>query len=98
MSQRKLSVYTKEFKQDAIEYVATHSDLTITQCAHNLDVNKRTLYGWVNGQRDSKQEFRGSGNHASDEAKEVARLKKELQDTKDALTILKKTIKILGEE
>lgn len=39
---------------------------------------------------------RGSGNYSSDEAKEIARLKKELKDTKDALDILKKAIGILG--
>lgn len=39
---------------------------------------------------------RDSGNYASDEAKEIARLQKELRDTKDALEILKKAIGILG--
>ena len=33
---------------------------------------------------------RGSGNYSSDEAKEIARLQRELRDTKDALEILKK--------
>ena len=32
----------------------------------------------------------GSGNYASDEAKEIARLQRELRDTKDALEVLKK--------
>ena len=35
-------------------------------------------------------ENRGSGNYASDEAKEIARLKRELRDTQDALDVLKK--------
>ena len=39
---------------------------------------------------------RGTGNYSSDEAKEIARLKRELRDTKDALEILKKAIGILG--
>ena len=39
---------------------------------------------------------RGSGNYASDEAKEIARLQRELRDTKDALEVLKKAIGILG--
>lgn len=34
--------------------------------------------------------IRGSGNYASDEAKEIARLQRELRDTKDALEVLKK--------
>ena len=33
---------------------------------------------------------RGTGNYSSDEAKEIARLQRELRDTKDALEILKK--------
>ena len=41
--------------------------------------------------------MRGSGNDASEEAKENARLRKELRDTKDALEIFKKAISILGE-
>lgn len=32
--------------------------------------------------------FRGSGNYSSDEAKEIARLKRELRDTQDALEVL----------
>ena len=39
---------------------------------------------------------RGSGNYASDEAKEIARLQRELRDIKDALEVLKKAIGILG--
>lgn len=39
---------------------------------------------------------RGSGNFSSDEAKEIARLRKELKDTQDALDVLKKAIGILG--
>ena len=33
---------------------------------------------------------------SSDEAKEIARLRKELKDTQDALEVLKKAIGILG--
>ena len=39
---------------------------------------------------------RDRGNYESDEAKELARLRKELRDTQDALDILKKAIGILG--
>ena len=38
---------------------------------------------------------RGSGNYASDEQKEIARLKRELRNAQDALDILKKAIGIL---
>ena len=46
---------------------------------------------------ESKINAPGSGNYQSDVAKENARLKRELRDTKDALEILKKAISILGE-
>ncbi|OUQ80742.1 hypothetical protein B5E48_05005 [Massilimicrobiota sp. An105] len=39
---------------------------------------------------------RGSDNYANDEAKGIARLKKELKDTQDSLYVLKKAIGILG--
>lgn len=44
----------------------------------------------------NKIESRGSGNFSSDEAKEIARLRKELKHTQDALEVLKKAIGILG--
>ena len=44
----------------------------------------------------NKIESRGSSNFSSDEAKEIARLRKELKDTQDALEVLKKAIGILG--
>ncbi|MDE6252946.1 MAG: hypothetical protein K2M78_09985 [Lachnospiraceae bacterium] len=47
-------------------------------------------------QNDGTIPTRGWGNYESDEAKETARLKKELRDTQDALDILKKAIGILG--
>ncbi len=39
--------------------------------------------------------YRGSGNYASDEAMEIARLKRELRDAKDVINVLKKAISIL---
>lgn len=41
-------------------------------------------------------QHRGSGNHNSDAEKEIARLKKELRDSQDALEILKKAMGILS--
>ena len=40
----------------------------------------------------------GSGNYASEEEKEIARLKRELRDAQDALDVLKKAIGILGKD
>lgn len=41
-------------------------------------------------QNDGEVPTRGRGNFESDDAKEAARLRKELRDTQDALEILKK--------
>lgn len=92
-----MAKYDKEFKEQAVEYVKSHPELKVTECARNLGINVNTLHTWLNKVK-ANEEFRGSGNYESDEVKEMARLKKELQAHKDALNILKKTIKILGED
>ncbi|MGI6560201.1 MAG: transposase [Saccharofermentanales bacterium] len=92
-----MKTYDKKFKEDAVEYVNAHPELSVAACAENLGVNFNTLHGWLRKVRNN-EEFRGSGNFASDEAKELARLRKENQAYKDALNILKKTIRIMGED
>jgi transposase len=54
------------------------------------------LEKWIVELKSGKDVFRGTGNYVSEEAKENARLRKELKDTKDALEVLKKAISILG--
>lgn len=89
--------FDKQFKMDAVQYYHTHRDLGLIGCAHNLGISPQSLSRWQKQLRDNgEMPYRGSGNYASDEAKEIARLKRELQDTKDALTVLKKAISILG--
>lgn len=89
--------HDKQFKEDAVKYYMDHKELGVRGCAQNLDIGCSTLSKWI---RDSKSEngiqVRGSGNYSSDEQKEIARLKRELRDTKDALDVLKKAISILG--
>ncbi|MDT8719763.1 transposase [Clostridium sp. 19966] len=90
--------FTKEFKEDAVRYYLEHKDLGITQCAKNLGASRTALFTWIKNAEANNGEVptRGSGNFQSDEAKENARLRKELKDTQDALEILKKAISILG--
>lgn len=91
--------FDNEFRNNAVKYLQEHSDLTIKEAAAYLDVGKSTLARWVSEAKNSKTgtvEMRGTGNYASDEAKEIAQLKRELRDTKDALEVLKKAISILG--
>ena len=90
--------YTEEFKKDAVTYWKEHPKLGINKCAQNLGVSKSALSTWtkIYTENEGSIPTRGRGNFESDEAKEIARLKKELRDTQDALDILKKAIGILG--
>ena len=92
--------HTKQFKLDAVNYRKEHPDLTQVECAKNLGIGVSTLARWEAQYRDSDGVIpvRGSGNYASDEEKEIARLKRELRDAQDALDVLKKAISILGKD
>ena len=92
--------HDKQFKLDAVNYCIEHPDLTIEQCAKNLGIGVSTLSRWKMQYRDGNGDIptRGSGNYATDEQKEIARLKKELRDAQDALDVLKKAISILGKD
>lgn len=89
--------YDKQFKLDAVQYYQNHKDLGLVGCASNLGISQQSLSRWKKELKDSGDiECRGSGNYSSDEEKEIARLKRELRDTRDALDVLKKAIGILG--
>lgn len=89
--------YTKEFKNDAVRYWKDHQELGIAKCTKNLGISKTTLSNWrkTYDMDEGTVPTRGKGDCESDEAKEIARLCKELRDTQDALNILKKAIGIL---
>ena len=97
---RKKPQHTKQFKLDATNYRKEHPDLTQTEVAKNLGIGVSTLARWEAQFRDCDGDIpvRGSGNYESDEAKEIARLKRELRDAQDALDVLKKAISILGKD
>ena len=95
---RQTKQHSQQFKQDAVKYGQAHPDLTLAECAKNLGVSITTLSRWLSQykEHDGDIPVRGSGNYQSDEQKEIARLRRELRDTKDALDVLKKAISILG--
>ncbi len=97
---RKRTQHNKQFKLDAINYRIEHPDLTQAECAKNLGIGISTLARWEAQFRDNDGDipFKGSGNYESDEAKEIARLKRELRDAQDALDVLKKAMGILGKD
>ena len=90
--------YTEEFKKDAVKYWEEHPELGIKKCALNLGISKSALSSWktLYDRNDGAVPTGGRDNYESDEAKEIARLRKELRDTQDALNILKKAIGIPG--
>ena len=95
---RKSKQHDEQFKLDALRYVQEHPDLTQEECSKNLGIGVSTLFHWKAQYAEHNGEIptRGSGNYASDEQKEIARLKRELRDAQDALDVLKKAISILG--
>lgn len=97
---RQSKQHSQQFKQDAVKYVLEHPDLTQTECAKNLGIGLSTLSRWKQQytENDGTVPTRGSGNYASDEQKEIARLKRQLRDAEDALDVLKKAISILGND
>lgn len=96
----KQNQHDKDFKIHAVKYIEEHPDLTQEQCAKNLGIGLSTLSRWRQQYRtnDGDVPTRGSGNYASDDQKEIARLKRELRDAQDALDVLKKAIGILGQD
>ena len=89
--------HDQKFKEDAVAYYNTHTDLGVKGCATNLGIGYSTLQKWLKQFKETGSiPTRGSGNYASDEQSEIASLKRELRDTKDALDVLKKAISILG--
>lgn len=90
--------FTDEFKQGVVQYVLDHPDESKISVSKRFGIGDSTVHKWIKDAQNKQGTIisRGSGNYASEEAKEVARLKKELKDTQDALDILKKAIGILG--
>ena len=73
----------------AVQYRLEHPELPLRKAAENLGVSESALKNWMKAAKEHKGEVptRGSGNYASEEAKEIARLQRELRDTKDALEV-----------
>ena len=86
--------YDKEFREGVIQYCLDYTDESYVSISKRFGVHDTTIGGWMKDYKKNDNEVivRGSGNYSSDEAKEIARLRKELKDTQDALDILKKGV------
>ena len=85
-------VFDDEFKQGVVDYANQHPEESKVSIAKRFGIADSTIHKWIKDAIES----RGSGNFSSDEAKEIARLRKDLKNTQDALEVLKKAIGILG--
>jgi transposase len=90
--------YTDEFKEEVVRYGIRHPEESTRSIIEKFGISDASYYKWKKqyGSNEGQIVSRGSGNHSSDEAKELARLKKENRDLKDALEVLKKAIGIVG--
>lgn len=92
----------KQFKIDAVNYRKHHPELTMAEVANNLGISLSSIHRWIkeysSNSDDESKVFIGSGNYSSDDAKELARLKKENRDLRDAVEILKKAMNILNSQ
>lgn len=88
--------YDREFKQMAVELSQHRED--ISKLAEELDIKPNLLYRWRREARRAQGgAFPGHGNpKLSEEQKEIARLKKELRETKLERDILKKAVSIFS--
>ena len=86
--------YDKEFREGVIQYCWDHPYESYVSVFKRFGVHDTTIVGWMKDYKKNDNEVivREWGNYSSDEAKEIARLRKELKDTQDALDILKKAI------
>ncbi|GFI41699.1 hypothetical protein [Thomasclavelia cocleata] len=90
--------FTDEFKQGLLTMYSSTLMLPRSLLPNRLGWLTVLVHKWLKDAKNNNGTInsRGSGNYSSDKAKEIARLKKELKDTKDALDVLKKAIGILG--
>ena len=69
--------YSQEFKEDAVRYqIRASRDWHFVNAAENLGISESALKNWMKSAKNHEGAVptRGSGNYASDEAKEIARL------------------------
>lgn len=86
--------YDEQFKRGVLEYVRSHKNLTVYECAKIFGMGYSTLNKWLRQERlngtKEDSEYRG------DEKKEIVKLQRELQDAKRTLKVLKDAFELLG--
>lgn len=95
----KTTAYDQAFKEQVVQYMLDHPQTSYTKASRKFGCHPTTINGWMKQYHQNGDQviIRGSGNYTSDEAKEIARLKKELKDTQDALEVLKNAISMVDD-
>jgi transposase len=87
--------YTEQFKSDAVALVL--SGRSPRAVARDLGICVSSLNRWRKSHLiDQDNNYSGSGQSPSEMADEIRRLRRELAEQKDIVTILKKTIKYVS--
>jgi len=95
MGKRSSSNYSKEFKEDVVNYYL-ENEFTQKEVAEKFEIKITTLKSWLQTKRNHQDEaFVGSGNLRSEDA-ELKALKRELYDLKEENAILKKAMAIFS--
>ena len=79
--------YDEQYKVNAVRYYEAHKNLGIKNCSENLGISRQILYHWQKELYDPDAD-----------KKEIVRLQKELQSTKETLEVLKKAINMIADK
>jgi len=93
---KKKRIYTADYKRNAVNLSAEKGN--VAKVARELGIGSQLIHRWKKEQEEFKHNsFPGHGKaKLTDEGREIARLKKELRDTKLGTEILKKAIGIFS--
>ena len=97
---KKRAYFTKEFKLEAVRLLE-ESKKPASDLARELGVRRNQLYKWKETfDKNGSEAFPGHGNRSGKEsqATEIARLKRELAQTKEDVEILKKAAAFFAKE
>jgi transposase len=94
---KKRRLYTKEFKQDAVN-LSRQPGYTFSSAAKRLGINSKQIYRWrKEEEQNGSLAFPGNGKTAiSDSEKRIMELEKQLRDSELEREILKKALGIFS--
>lgn len=86
----KRSQYDRQFKLAAVKLVV-NENMTVVQASHELSVHTNTLHRWLNEFEEyGDRAFPGHGNTLFNSEYEIKKLKRENNELKEEVVLLKK--------